>query len=173
MLYEVITDNTVYGGSQYNARGLTNVTIKGNTVTNVCTAGFNECITIANGVEDFDVSFNTVKDGDPIKGKEGINTKLGVRNGKVHDNTVINGTRCGIHIEGGNQKPGKSGYVDGLEVFNNKIFNCRTEGIFVAVENDDSSYGGVVKNVKIYNNIVANNGRNGILVYDVPRNNFV
>ena len=142
--------------------------IKGNNVTNVCTAGFNECITISNGVEDFEVSYNTVRDGDPVKGKEGINTKVGVRNGKVNNNYIVNGTRCGIHIEGGNWKEGKTGYVDGLEVFNNKIFDCKTEGIFVSVEGDDGNYGGIVKNVKIYNNVIANNGRNGILVYDFP-----
>lgn len=148
--------------------GIVNLTIDGNELEKVFTGkngDVGEQITIAKGVDTFEIKNNHIHDsiyeGPDLGlaiGGEGIDTKQGVRNGKIYKNHVHHLNRphratIGIYI----------GEWDcheyNIEVFDNAVHDIVGYGIAVGAE-----YGGSVDNIRIYNNIVYNNQRDGILV---------
>ena len=117
--------------------------------------GFQECLTVAWGVEHFEVKNCHVHDagyGSQWGGPLGIDCKVGVRNGKVHDNLI-------------HDIPNASGlYVDAwdrltynIEYYNNRIYNCADAGVVIG-----SEAGGELQNIRVYNNLIYNNDWDGI-----------
>ncbi len=112
------------------------------------------------GVNGFEVGNNTLKEGK----KEGIDVKVGSRNGSIHDNTVTGVAQVSGTPQGYNGGPGI--YLDGnratmfnINVYNNTIYNNTSEGIAIA---DEVPEQGDVYDIRVYNNVVYGNGRQGI-----------
>jgi Right handed beta helix region len=111
------------------------------------------------GVDGFEVANNTLNGGN----REGIDIKVGSRNGSVHDNVVtgqalVSGTSKGYN-------GGPAIYVDGnrassfnINIYNNVVFGNTADGITIADENPQQ---GDVSNIRVYNNIVYGNGKQG------------
>jgi hypothetical protein len=108
------------------------------------------------GVDRFEVAYNTVKNSDT----EGIDAKVGSRNGSIHHNTVTN-----VAVWSG-PSTGRSGgpaiYLDAnranlfnIDVYNNVVYNNKADGIVVSAEEPRQ---GEARDIRIYNNIVFGNG---------------
>lgn len=132
---------------------ITGLTIEYNTVERANDGGYNENITVANGVDGFWIRYNEVFNGGPngAFGGEGIDVKYGVRNGLIWGNRVHDLPRIGIYVDGATR------YATNIEVFNNRVYNTPSTGITIGKEGN-----GTVDGVKIYNNIVYGHARNGI-----------
>ena len=112
------------------------------------------------GVDGFEVANNIIKDGN----KEGLDMKVGTRNGSAHDNTItgqaqIEGTPQGVN-------GGAALYVDGsranafnISIYNNVVANNTADGIVIA---DESPTQGDVSDIRVYNNVVYGNGIKGV-----------
>ena len=161
-------------GTDYD--NIRDVIIENNLIRKACNGGYNENITIANGVSNVDIRYNKFRDPavlDSInnKGGEGIDLKEGVRDARIHDNIFgsigARGThRKAIYLDGGRDSfPTDSvvPVVENIEIFNNLIFDDPNDAIAVTTEGV-----GVVKNVRIFNNVINEAQRNGILVYKHP-----
>ena len=120
------------------------------------------------GVDGFEVAGNTVDQGN----REGIDAKVGSRNGSIHDNKVtktglVSGTPRGY-------RGGSAIYIDGnradsynIDIYNNEVYGNIADAISVADEIPDQ---GDVSDIRVFNNVVYDNGQkgenggNGILV---------
>ncbi|MEM7581378.1 MAG: right-handed parallel beta-helix repeat-containing protein [Cyanobacteria bacterium P01_A01_bin.80] len=112
------------------------------------------------GVDGFEVANNTVNQGT----REGIDAKVGSRNGSIHNNTVtgvasISGTPQGYN-------GGPAIYVDGnradsfnIDIYNNLVYENNSEGIVIA---DEFPSIGDVKDIRVYNNVIYDNGILGV-----------
>lgn len=112
------------------------------------------------GVDGFEVANNTLKQGN----REGIDLKVGTRNGSLHDNSVtgealVSGTANGY-------RGGPAIYLDGnaanmfnIDVYNNSVFNNTADGIVIG---DEVPNQGDVSGIRVYNNVVYGNGQNGL-----------
>ena len=147
----------VWDGVQAEGEGeVTNYNIKvlGCTIEGANTAIEQESISMW-GVDGFEVAFNKVFDGHT----EGIDAKVGSRNGTIHDNEVTNVGRTTAWW--GFSAP--CIYIDAnransfnIKVYNNYVhdslgdgFNCRSEGI------------GTATDIHFYNNVCARIGKAG------------
>lgn len=130
------TANT-YGSGIY-VNDAKNIEMENCTVTLACSNTWDECITLQN-VNGFEVKDCHVYDGF----KEGIDAKVGSRNGKIHGCTVRNVHSVGIYIDA------YSGHQYDIEVFNNTISDMPGSGISTGAEN-----GGKLENVLIRNNTI-------------------
>ncbi|WP_208353997.1 hypothetical protein [Pseudaestuariivita rosea] len=113
------------------------------------------------GVDGFEVAGNLVNGGN----REGIDAKVGARNGSIHDNFVtgvaaISGTPAGY-------QGGPAIYIDGnraesfnIDVYQNVVFDNTADAIAVADEQSD--VGGGVRDIRIYDNLVMDNGIQGV-----------
>ncbi|MDD5688276.1 MAG: carbohydrate-binding protein [Elusimicrobia bacterium] len=140
----------IMGGMAANGYGQ-GVIISGNTVYN----GHNqnptqnhEVISVGGGQNNFDIFNNYIS----YSFGGVFDSKDGVSNGKIHDNTITNCDYSGIYIDAYNNG------ARNIQVYNNKIFNQRNagtdcNGINVASEQP----GGVLDGVYIYNNLIYNN----------------
>lgn len=153
---------TFFGGGEKEITG-SNVKILNNTVERANwkwdgpgdTDGDQEAMSIW-GVDGFEVANNTMIDGK----REGLDIKVGSRNGLIHDNSIttqalISGTYEGF-------RGGAGIYVDGnradsfnLDIYNNEIFANTADAIFLA---DEVASIGDVSDVNIYNNVIYGNG---------------
>lgn len=112
------------------------------------------------GVDGFEVANNILKDGN----KEGLDMKVGTRNGSAHDNTIsgeaqIEGTPRGVD-------GGAALYVDGsransfnISIYNNVVQNNTADAIVIA---DEDPSQGDVSDIRVYNNVVDGNGIKGV-----------
>lgn len=112
------------------------------------------------GVDGFIAAHNYINQGN----REGLDCKVGTRNGLIHDNILtgiarVAGTPNGYH-------GGPALYIDAnranifnLRIYNNTVFSNVADGILLASEAPDM---GDVKNVWIYNNVVYENGLIGV-----------
>jgi len=140
--------------------GITDLTVADNEVVLANNDGPEEQISIANGIDGFDVRGNYVHDGGPgSNGGEGIDAKDGVRNGRIHGNV--------LHDIGPHTRPAI--YVDSWDRANSNI------DIYANIVHDVTSWGaieigseagGTVEDVAVYNNIVYRGGHYGMLVSD-------
>lgn len=140
---------------------ITRLLIENNKIERGNDGGFNENITVANGVDGFEIRNNEILNAGPddSNGGEGIDAKLGVTNGKIWRNHIHNNKRIGIYIDGVNR------YATNLAIYKNRVHdNVGSEGINIGKEEP----GGIGDNIQVYNNIVYNNGRNGILLFKHP-----
>jgi hypothetical protein len=148
--------------------------------------GFNEHITIANGVRDVWVHGNTIQysmnsypDYQHGAGGEGIDLKEGVENGFVYGNLIFEINKYGIYLDAGRSATDTGGYTEpaflrNIHVFNNVVHSSGNHGIGIVSEGRiadsatgaDGRKGGWVRDVYIYNNTVFNNVSCGMLVYD-------
>ena len=155
--------DTEFGGGEAEVTS-SNIKILNNKITNAnarwaggrgATTGDQEALSVW-GVDGFEVAGNKVNGAT----REGIDIKVGSRNGTVHDNEVegaasISGTPRGY-------QGGPAIYLDGnradmknIEVFNNVVKNNTADGIVVA---DEDKGIGKVSGIKIYDNLVYGNG---------------
>lgn len=147
------------------------IKITGNKVEKACNGGYNECITLANGVVDFEISYNEVfNGGDPINGGEGIDVKEGCKNGTINDNYIHNLTRRGIYIDAGGLLGFTPPLTTNIKVYNNiSINNYRdgsalgTHGMAIMTEGS-----GDVTDIEVYNNFFINNDADGFMIYKHP-----
>jgi hypothetical protein len=146
---------------QYN--GVTDLLIEGNEINRAMLNGYQEQLSVAEGVEDFIVRNNFLHDGGMGKnpgGPIGIDIKFGVRNGEVYGNIVTEAANAshGIYIDGFDRA------VSNVKVYNNLVYNNTYSGIQVNSEEN----GGSVDNIDIFNNIAYGNGVVGIRLADGP-----
>lgn len=137
--------------------GIRHLLIEGCVISRALMDGYQECLTVSQGVEDFDVSYNTVHDsgrGYLEGGPLGIDTKFGVRNGVVHHNYVYNiNNASGIYVDAWDRD------TYNIEVYNNTVHNTDHFGISIGSEER-----GPVHDIKIYNNVVHDCGYSGITI---------
>jgi len=143
---------------------INNLKIINNKVQKACNGGWNECITIAQGVVDFVISENEVYDGgNPINGGEGIDVKFGCNNGIVANNYVHNLTRRGIYLDAGGLQKYQKPSVSNVKVYNNIVHDCVGHGIAVMTEGTGDAH-----DIDIFNNVLYNNTDDGIMCYKHP-----
>jgi hypothetical protein len=139
----------------------TDIVIEGNLIEKAVNGGWNECITVANGVLRIDVRNNELRDGgDPVRGGEGIDFKEGVRDSLIRDNYIHGLSRRAIYIDGGQQATALTGNI---YVYGNVVKDDPGDAIFVMSEG-----AGDVDGVYLYNNLVVGARRNGMGIYQHP-----
>ena len=143
------------GPSQYN--GVTNLIVENSTVVGALDGGYQEHITIADGVENYEIRYNVVRDGqtpNPVNYPIGIDSKIDVRNGKVYGNEVYNlPSSNGIYVDAWDD------VAYNIEIYNNRIYDVDGAGIQVGAEQ-----GGTAYDINVYNNIVYRTGLDGLKV---------
>lgn len=151
---------------KYSYRGLTAITVKDNKFQKCVNGGWNEQVTVANGVDGVIITGNEFFDqGSTANGGEVIDLKAGVKNAKIYRNKIHGTSLIGIYVDAA----GTNGYystrpvMSGIEIYENEIWDHRGTAIQISTEGK-----GNVDGVKIYNNIISNVGQHGILVYRHP-----
>lgn len=162
----IIMPETYYGGGEAEITSK-NIKVLNNTVEranwrwqgNGDENGTQEALSIW-AVDGFEVANNTLKEGK----REGIDAKVGSRNGSIHDNSVtgqalVSGTPKGYN-------GGPAIYLDGnradmfnIDVYDNVVFNNTADGIVIG---DEVSNQGDVSNIRVYNNVINGNGIQGV-----------
>ena len=143
------------GASDYT--GVRNLVIENCTVAGAMNGGFQEHITIAYGVENYEVRNNTVRDGQtphPNNYPIGIDSKINVRNGKIYGNEVYNlKSSNGIYVDAWDNE------AYNIEIYDNVIHDVDGAGIPIGGEQ-----GGTAHSIKVFNNVVYNAGKDGLKV---------
>jgi hypothetical protein len=162
----IVLPETYYGGGEAEITSK-NIKVLNNTVEranwrwqgNGDGNGTQEALSIW-GVDGFEVANNTLKEGK----REGIDAKVGSRNGSIHDNTVtgqalVSGTPRGYN-------GGPAIYIDGnrantfnIDIYDNTVFNNTADGIVIG---DEVSEQGDVSDIRVYNNVIYGNGIKGV-----------
>lgn len=131
-------------------------TVVGNTVINANDpdmAGFpnefpetpHEAISLGS-VEDFEVAYNLVRDGQ----KEGIDIKEESKHGTVHHNYVHHMQRQGLYVD-------SWGHLEDIEFAHNVVHDCKGTGFAISVEG-----GSVTRDIRFHHNLLYNNWGTGI-----------
>lgn len=112
------------------------------------------------GVDGFEVANNTLKEGK----REGIDAKVGSRNGSIHDNIVsgqalISGTPQGYNGGPGIYLDGNRATMFNISVYNNTVYANTADAISIA---DEVPQQGDVYDIRVYNNVIYGNGKQGI-----------
>jgi hypothetical protein len=145
-----------------------NVTIMGNLIEGACNGGWNEAITIAQGVNYFYVRNNIVRNSLSVaNGGEGIDVKEGPKNGEISSNFLYGLKRNAIYIDAGiantadviNLPPP---VIKNIKIFNNKVYNNLNYAHGITVTSEGR---GNIDGVYIYNNLVYKNSGLGINLY--------
>ena len=185
----IVLPKTFFGGGEDEITG-SNVKILNNTVERANwkwdgpgdTDGDQEALSIW-GVDGFEVANNTMIDGK----REGMDIKVGSRNGLIHNNSITSQALISGTYEG--FRGGAAIYVDGnradsfnLDIYNNEIFSNTADAIWIA---DEVPSVGDVSDIDIYNNVIYGNGRrienggrgvavtNNVRDVDIVNNTFV
>lgn len=141
--------------------GVTDIVVEKNLIEKAVNGGYNECITVANGVLRADVRDNELRNGgDPANGGEGIDFKEGVRDSSIQDNFIHGLTRRAIYIDGGRQE---TALTSNIRIHGNVVLDDPGDAIFVMSEG-----AGDVDGVYLYNNLVVGADRNGMGIYQHP-----
>ena len=165
-------DNNLYVNGPYDYKGITFLTIRNNIIQDAVLNGWNEAITIARGVDNFKVIFNTLSRSATItnsNGGEAIDVKDGASYGIIAYNTITNYHGNMIYLDGGapeayrpkdlaNQPVLKDIYIYNNRIHNNK--SCKCNAITLTSEGYGSIHG-----VEIYNNLIYQNGNSAVTVY--------
>lgn len=141
------------------------IVIENNKVEKACNGGWNECITLANGVNGFQIKNNEVfNGGDPVNGGEGIDVKEGCYNGSITGNVIHGLTRRGIYLDGGGHQPWDTPPVHNIHIAYNRVYsNPNGQGMAIMTEGSAD-----VHDIFIYNNLFYDNFEDGIMFYDHP-----
>ncbi len=150
----------------YEYKAIRNLIIENNKVEKACNGGYNEAITVSNGVDNFEIKGNIVFNGvEQSNGGEGIDVKNGASNGKIYQNEVRNLYKQAIYLDAG----GRLGYTPpvlrNIEIFQNHVHDITGKAGGISIVSEGT---GSIDGLKVYNNIVHTVDRNGILVYQHP-----
>jgi hypothetical protein len=143
-------------GNDYS--GATDIRIEACDISGAVNDGYQEHLTIAQGVDRFEICWNTVHD-QTLEPKDinlpiGIDAKINVRNGKIYSNRVYNLYKSnGIYVDAWDSE------AYNIEIYNNIIHNVNFTGIPIGAEE-----GGTARDIKVYNNLIYNTGGNGLSV---------
>ncbi len=145
-------------------RHLFDIVIEGNLIRRACDGGYNECITVANGVRNVVVRDNEITEsGDTSLGGEGIDFKEGVFGGRIEGNLVHGIVKVGIYLDAAGVGIGPGG-VEDIEIARNVVRDITAgEGIELATEGP-----GHLRNIRVTNNVVRGVNKNGLVVYAHP-----
>jgi Right handed beta helix region len=156
----IILPETYYNGGELEITSR-NIKVLRNTVEranwrwkgNSSTEGTQEALSIW-GVDGFEVAYNTLIEGN----REGIDAKVGARNGSIHDNVVTRQALISGKPQGYNGGPAI--YIDGnrAKSFKIDIYN-NTDAIAIA---DEDPKIGDVSDIRVYNNVIYSNGIKGV-----------
>lgn len=175
-----------------NWRGIQVIRVHHNKVERCCNAalfpssGFNEQITIANGIYDFKVYNNEVGPSlnganySAVNGGEGIDFKEGCEFGEVFNNKVFDIEKNGIYLDAGRSNTLTGGYtapgfMRNVHIYNNLVYGIRQQGgISVTSEarladsaaDANGRLGGSIQDIFIDYNTVYGCNAAGILLYD-------
>jgi len=129
------------------------IIVTGTEVELACNDGGQECITIA-GTDEYEVSYNHVHHNGPGSiGGEGIDSKHGSSNGRVHHNHIHHINRLGIYVDAWNT------LTQHIAIYQNIVHDNAGDGITCAAE-----AGGLLESITIYNNLIFRNGRTGVVI---------
>ncbi len=131
--------------------------------------GYDECISIANGNQNVEVKYNTIKDTlavDGTYGGEGLDVKLSARNVSIHHNVIHDIQRMGLMVDAAVQKNTSwiPAGLHNISVYNNQIYNVPSGGIMIEAEWYGAGATGPMDTVMVYNNLVYSNAGEGICV---------
>lgn len=125
-----------------------NVVVTQNTVVN-CAQLFREAVSLR-WVEGFEVSHNRVMN----VVKECIDAKSGCSDGRIFNNTIVEGGDVSIYIDAGFSN---TSVLKNIHVYDNSIVNPHGVGIAIASEEGNEGYG-----IHVYNNLIYDyNGGQG------------
>ena len=143
---------------------LFNIVLENNLVRRACDGGYDECITVANGVNNIVVRNNEVTEsGNTANGGEGIYFKEGVFGGRVEGNFVHDIVKVAIYMDAGGVGIGPGG-VESIDIAGNRVRNITNGG---GIELGDEGRGNL-KNLRALNNVVDGVSGNALLVYAHP-----
>jgi hypothetical protein len=154
--------------SQSYPRSILGLTIAANVIEGACNGGWNEAITIAQGVDTFTVANNIVRNSLSVdNGGEGIDVKEGPKNGQIFGNTLYGLKRNAIYIDAGiantpdviNLPPP---VTKNIKIYNNKVYGNLNWAHGITVTSEGR---GNIDGVYIYNNLVYKNSGLGINLY--------
>ena len=153
--------------SDYDWLGARDIIISNNILERVTNEGYNEQVTVANGVDNCEVFGNVFFDGGASGvGGETIDFKEGVTNCSIHDNEIFNSPKINIYIDGGRGTYApRAPETRNIEIYSNYIHDNDGTGISISTEGE-----GTVENVYVHHNRIENQGWIGILVYIHPDN---
>ncbi len=143
-------------GSDYS--GATDIRIEACDISGAVNDGYQEHLTIAQGVDRYVICWNKVHDQTkeprspnlPI----GIDSKVNVRNGQIYGNEVYNLYKSnGIYVDAWDSE------AYNIEIYNNIIHDIDHTGIPVGAEE-----GGVAHDIKVYNNLIYKTGWDGLAI---------
>lgn len=160
-----VTNNTrtsgiaVWGrttGANYS--GATDIRIESCDISGAVNNGYQEHLTIAQGVDRYVVCWNKVHDqtkpAKDINLPIGIDSKINVRNGKIYGNQVYNLYKSnGIYVDAWDSE------AYNIEIYNNIIHDVDFTGIPIGAEE-----GGTAHDIKVYNNLIYRAGHNGLVL---------
>lgn len=159
----IVMSDTFFGGGDAEVTSK-DIKILGNTVEKANwrwtgtgdTRGEQEALTLW-GVDGFEIANNIVNQGT----REGIDVKIGSRNGSIHNNTVtgvaqISGTPQGYNAGAAIYVEGNRADTFNIDVYNNHVHGNFAEGIVIA---DEVPEQGDVRDVRVYNNLIYENGK--------------
>lgn len=150
--------------NKYQFQGITDLIIENNDIQLANNGGWNEQITVANGVDGFEIRYNEISNGgNPVHGGEGIDVKEGCSNGKIHHNNIQGINRLGIYVDAGGLLNYPVPATQNIEIYKNTIRNVDGEGISLTTEGRAN-----LKNIRVYENLVERVAKNGIVVYKHP-----
>ncbi len=150
--------------NKYHFQGIKALIIENNKIELANNGGWNEQITLANGVDGFEIRYNEITTGgNPIHGGEGIDIKEGCSNGKVHHNKIYNINRLGIYVDAGGLLDYPVPPTQNIEIYNNTVRHVDGEGISLTTEGKAD-----LKNILVYDNLIEGVTKNGIVVYKHP-----
>lgn len=153
-----------WGTNPGDYRHLFNVFLDNNLIRRACDGGYNEFITVANGVRNVYVRNNELTEsGDTSLGGEGIDFKEGVFGGQISGNFVHDIQKVAIYLDAAGVGVGPGG-VEDIDIVGNWVRNVATsEGILVSTEGPGS-----VRNIRLVNNVVQGAYKNGLVLYRHP-----
>jgi hypothetical protein len=145
-------------------RHLFNIVVESNLVRRACNGGYDECITVANGVNNIVVRNNEVTEsGNTASGGEGIDFKEGVFGGQLAGNFVHDIVKVAIYMDAGGVGIGPGGIAN-IDISGNVVRNITNGG---GIELGDEGRGNL-SNIRAFNNVVEGVSGNGLLIYAHP-----
>lgn len=141
------------------------IVIENNKIEKACNGGWNECITLANGVNGFKILNNEIfNGGDPVNGGEGIDIKEGCWDGLISGNIIHGLTRRGIYLDGGgHMDEWETPDVQNIYVTKNRVYSNSGCGFAIMTEGTAE-----VHDVFVYNNLFYDNAEDGVMFYRHP-----
>ncbi len=145
------------------------VKVLNNKVEKACNGGWNECITLSNGIVNFEIKNNEIfNGGDPINGGEGIDVKVGAKNGIIASNYMHDLTRRGLYLDANGDDSSNKPIIKNIKVYNNIAHNNVGHGMAIMTEGV-----GDVFDIDIYNNLFYKNTDDGFMIYKHPKGSGV